>query len=953
MSEQRAQRDRRLIQRTAALLSEDYPLDQLIARLCDALASELVADIVFVGLSVDVTKPLRIAGVSGPRAAEQPIGSFVAETAPAQAAYLAGTPIVLSTHEDFVAYNQRDWNAGGSALLVPVTYGERTLGVVEVLSNREKSFDEQDLRLLQAIVRYLGIAIRNQRADEPAKPRARRVAFAVAIAIVALLISAAIWAYTGVRAQQMVAEARSEAESHLQSTASDLKEHLEDSAQLAVTATVLFHGMPHDRKSNETTLVNLLRSAQSTSVWGVGVWYQPYAFSSTQRLYGPYAHREGGHIVITNEWMRKSYDFPSHDWYKAGIAANGPTVYTLPYFDIDTVYVSAVRAFYGNDGAMEGVITVDSILSQFESQVAHEPYRRSLIYVSSGKTVLLTSRDAELLRFARDRGVAVKNIVPIPRPVLDEFVDSRVGADPESFESVLPVTGWTVHLVVDRAVLFAEVDRFRRLGIVAIVFVWLLAVGAIVAMFYARRQAERALDLERQHVELTREIAERKKAEERLRERAYRDELTRLPNRAFLIGELQRCLEGVRIEAEGRFAVLFIDLDRFNLINDSLGHDTGDLLLAEIAHRLRSTAGPSNVIARLGGDEFVILLPDADNHAATVLADQVLVALRNSFSLSGHELFISASIGIALADGRYSMPEEILRDADAAMYEAKRGGRSTVRVFDQSMHTRALEALAMETDLRWGLARHEIFPQFQPIVSLVDGHIVGFEALARWNHPVRGRVAPDAFIPLAEQTGLVVEIDERILAISCETVGEWLREFPDIYVSVNASAAHLARVDDLAAVRRALEGTRFPPSALRLELTETAVMQRGAKSVETFTRVRDLGVGIMIDDFGTGYSSLGYLQRLPIEGLKIDRSFVGEMMHDEKANEIVRAILAIAKTLHLNVVAEGAETREEVEMLRSMGVEYAQGFYFSHPLDAPDALSLLRNWRDSPLKTFA
>jgi diguanylate cyclase (GGDEF)-like protein len=947
MSEARAQRDRRLIQRTAALLSEDYPLDQLVARLCEALASELSSELAFVALSADVTLPLRVVGASGARAANLDGDAVAAEGTPAHSAYLAGTPISILGPDDLRAYARGADFPIGSGIFVPIPYGERTLGTLAVCSERPGAFDEQDVRLACAIARYLGIAVRNQGGDSgPVSRRGNILVYAIVL-LVALVASTGIWAYVASRTQEVTAEARDGAMTGLRVTGSALSNYIDVSSQLAATAAVLYAKMPHDRRIDENALVELLSSAQSPSIYGVGVWYQPYRFAPGVRLYGPYAKRRDAKIEVTQEWMRASYDFPSHSWYRIGIAARGALAYTEPYFDTDFVYVSAVRAFRDPKGQIEGVVTVDSTLPHLES-LMRNPYARSLTFVTSASgKALLTSDDTAFLAYAAARGAAVKSVTSIPPGMFAAFLSSRAGDDLEDLSVPLPVEGWRLHLAVDRALLFAGALRIRAAGIGAVVLVWLAAFGSIVAIRVARRSAAHTTDLEREQIELTREIADRKKAEERLRERAYRDELTRLPNRAFVIGELQRSLDGLRLEGNERFAVLFIDLDRFNLINDSLGHDTGDLLLAEIAHRLRDVAGADRVIARLGGDEFVVLLPGAGEAEAVELAERVLATVRRPFSVSGHELYVSASAGVALADARYSMPEEVLRDADAAMYEAKRAGRATVRVFDQSMHTRAMEALALETDLRQGLPRGEIYAAYQPIVSLADERVVGFEALARWRQPVRGVVPTEDFIRVAEHTGLIVDIDETVITQACTVARGWIAEFPDLYLSVNVSPAHLMRIDDLAVVRRVLETTAFPAASLRAELTETAIMERGPKSVGIFRHLRQLGVGIMVDDFGTGYSSLGYLQRLPIEGLKIDRSFVSEMMHDEKALEIVRAILAIAKALGLHVVAEGTETREEVEALRAMGVEFAQGYFFSRPLDAEAALAYVRKTRAS------
>lgn len=943
-AEERAQRDRRLIQRTAALLSEDYPLDQLVARLCSALAAELDVEVAVVALSDDAGA-LRVAGCAGPCGDDVRADDSIAHGTPAYAAFVSGTPLILPTRNEISAYSEIVWDGALSMMAVPVAYGDRSKGVIGVYSEREEAFDEQDLRLLQAIGRYLGIAVRNQRGEE-LPPRVRSAPWLpyAAVLVAAVVASAAVWSYVQVRGAQISSGARAYAASRLAGTVSNLNNHIDDSTQLAVTASMLFTGMPHDRPTIENTLISLLQSAQSKSIFGVGVWYEPNYFAPNVRLYGPYAKRIGeGPVRLTYMWMTPQYDFPTHPWYRLGIAAHGALAYTEPYFDTDYVYVTAVRAFRDAAGRIAGVVTVDSTLQQYEGTIGRDPLPRSLVYVSSpSKRVIMSSEDAAYIEFAQVRGVTAKNIGQIPNPVFDEFLASRVGTDAKTFSAPLTTTGWTANLTVDEGVLFADSRRFRALGCAVIATLWALTILTLAAVWYVRHQTGRSAEAEQRQHELTLEVAERKKAEERLRERAFRDELTRLPNRAFLIGELGRALQSIRLAGDGHFAVLFIDLDRFNVINDGLGHDTGDLLLAEIAHRLRAIAGSSSVPARLGGDEFVLLCPDADQADAVRMAEQIMQSLRNPFSLSGHELFVSASVGIALSSPHYALPEEVLRDADSAMYEAKRAGRSTYRIFDQTMHSRALEALSMETDLRWALTRDEIHAVYQPIVALADGRIVGFEALARWKHPTRGIVSPASFIPLAEHTGLIVGIDERILTDVCAVTRPWLDEFPDLYIAVNASAAHLARVDDLAGFRRILEASGYPSHSLRIELTETTVMESRGKAEEIFGRLRELGIGIMVDDFGTGYSSLGYLQRLPIEGLKVDRSFVNGMVTDDKASAIVLAIQAIAQALQLRVICEGVETREELDRLRAIGIEFAQGYYFSPGIEAADALAVLR-----------
>jgi diguanylate cyclase (GGDEF)-like protein len=661
-------------------------------------------------------------------------------------------------------------------------------------------------------------------------------------------------------------------------------------------------------------------------------------------LYGPYAHRTGGGAIqVTLQWMRPGYDFPRHPWYREGIEANGKLVFTDPYFDLDHVYISAVRAFRRSDGQIAGVVTVDTLLTNLETVMRGTASDGSFSYVTAPDgRVVATSDDTGLVSFARARQPNVHDASNLPRSTLLAFAGKIAGDNAERLSTIVPTTRWRVGVAVARHTIEPDGRHLLDITLIAIGGIWLAAIVAVLALLRSGKYARRTRALEAQRRTLELEIAERVRAEERLREYAYRDELTQLANRASVIAQLTSHMEQLRLDADDNFAVLFIDLDRFNIINDSLGHATGDALLAEIAHRLRDLTKAGDLLARLGGDEFVLVMSHATEEKARSRAAEIIRALRHPLWLSGHEFFISASIGIALGDPRYEAPEELLRDADAAMYEAKRSGRSTFRLFDRSMHARAMEQLALETDLRRGISRGEIFVEYQPIFSLSQGRLAGFEALARWRHPTRGRINAETFVPLAEQTGLIVDIDERVMAEACATARSWVDSSPDIFVAVNASAAHLTRIDDLSLVRRALEASGLPPSSLKLEITETAIMEGGEKALGVLARLRDLGVGIVIDDFGTGYSSLSYLQRLPIEELKIDRTFIGAMVHNEKAAEIVRAILAISKALHLRVTAEGVETNEQANRLAVFGVGLAQGYYYGKAMDAAAASELLR-----------
>lgn len=905
MSDARAERDRRLVQRTAALLSEDYPLEQLIERVCDALCAELNAVMAFVALGDD-HRQLRVEG-------------FVSRD-DGRLADVSGRSPALQAYRTLEAVLR----PGGFELAVPIAYRDHALGVL-VLTASSATFDARDEHVVSAIARYLAIAIRNQRLPSIAErgSRSPQVAIATILAIAALL-TAAIVAFTSVRTAASRRAETDAAVARVNDICEEMNRYALDARQLVTSTARSLTNVRGDRARVESTLVAMLRSARSRSVYGVGAFYEPYTFDSKTRWYGPYAHWDASHRpVITYEWMRPAYDFQRQPWYRIGIAAKAHVAFTDPYFDTDYVYVTAARQFRvaGRPG---GVATVDSIVPTL---------RRSIrMQLPQGRFAAITSRDGKVLLTSDGTRPS--------EPQLEAHVREAVGANPAVFAATVPHTGWRVRLWERRDVFDAEARRLQGVAFVAALGIWIAALLTIVVSIRSRRQVRWARALEEQQVTLEREIAERIRAEERLRVHAYRDELTGLPNRAFFMGELAAHLGAFHEDPKNSFGVLFIDIDRFNIINDSLGHATGDKLLQAFGTRLGASARPGEVLSRIGGDEFVLLTRGPGDAARR--GAEILQSLRHPFTVSGLEFYVTASIGVAPADLRYETPDEMLRDADVAMYEAKAAGRATVRSFDRSMRADALERLALETDLRRAIEREEIYAEYQPLVSLADGRIAGFEALARWRHPTRGNVPPDMFIKVAEQTGSIVDIDERIIALAAAAAREWIEEYPELFVAVNFSAAHLARVDDLAIVRRALETANLPASALKIEVTESAVMENSEKALELLLGLRELGVTVVVDDFGTGYSSLSHLQRLPVEELKIDRSFIATMLQNEKSAEIVRAILAIAKTLRLSVTAEGVETREQAERLTRLGVEYAQGLTFGMSV-APDmVLRLLR-----------
>jgi len=441
-------------------------------------------------------------------------------------------------------------------------------------------------------------------------------------------------------------------------------------------------------------------------------------------------------------------------------------------------------------------------------------------------------------------------------------------------------------------------------------------------------------------------VSDRKRAEEQIHHAAFHDSLTGLPNRTRLSDRLSLAVERAKRAPSYRFAVLFVDLDRFKVVNDSLGHDLGDRLLIDLSRRLEDCVRRVDTVARLGGDEFAILLDGIKGPAdATDVAARIQEALARPFDLDGHEFFTTASVGIAYSATGYDRHEDILRDADTAMYRAKANGKARYEVFNTGMHTRAVEALRLESELRRAIEAAEVRPYFQPIVSLETGAITGFEALARWQHPQRGLVSPADFIPLAEETGLIVPLGMSILRQACRQLSRWQGPAddgrPPLTLSVNISVKQFRQVDLVEEIRGILVSSGVEPERLRLEITESALMEDAAGAVEILRQMKAIGVQLSIDDFGTGYSSLSYLHRFPIDILKIDRSFVSRMNTDRESRGIVETIIILANKLGKEVVAEGVELEEHRAALASLSCRFAQGFLFSKPLDAEAATALL------------
>ena len=459
--------------------------------------------------------------------------------------------------------------------------------------------------------------------------------------------------------------------------------------------------------------------------------------------------------------------------------------------------------------------------------------------------------------------------------------------------------------------------------------VWNLTYDAAEALFYASAH----------------ETAVHLCAEEAHLPEVFVDGLTGLPNRSLFLDRLEHTFRRQERRPEMRFAVLHCGVDRFKVINHSLGHRMGDLLLMSVANLIRNTIRPTDMVARLAGDEFGILLEDIRDVSSTLhVVSRIQQKLQLPFALHEHEVFSTVSFGIVASGSEYQQPELMLRDANLAMVRAKEQGGGAYMVFDQDMHDQAVRRLELEMDLRHALERGQFQAYYQPIVDLERQTLAGFEALVRWNHPGKGLISPLEFIPVAEETGMIVALGRWMLEESCRQLRQWRERFPaarELSVSVNLSSKQIVHAQLLEHVRGALAQSGLPPTALKLEITESALMQETERAIALLHALKAMGIRILLDDFGTGYSSLAYLHRLPIDTLKVDRSFISHLHEQENDRHFVETIVQLARRLGQDVICEGVELPRQAEILAAMGVGYSQGFLYSRPVAAHEAEMLI------------
>jgi diguanylate cyclase (GGDEF)-like protein/PAS domain S-box-containing protein len=447
------------------------------------------------------------------------------------------------------------------------------------------------------------------------------------------------------------------------------------------------------------------------------------------------------------------------------------------------------------------------------------------------------------------------------------------------------------------------------------------------------------------------DISELKEAERQIYHQAFHDALTSLPNRALFMEHLRMAIKRTHRRRDYNFAVLYLDIDRFKNVNDSLGHSVGDKLLMSFAERIQDSLRDIDTLSRFGGDEFVILLEDIESISfASNVAERLQQTLEQPFHIDGKEIYAPASFGLVANTRDYDQPEAIIRDADAAMYHAKETGKAKFKIFDKKLHERAIHLLQRETDLRKAIEENQFVTYYQPIVHLETAALVGFEVLIRWQHPSLGIMYPNSFISIAEETGLIIPITSLIVERSCQDLKSWQETVGDtltLSMNVNISSKHFMLPSLLDDIKNVLVDTGLPPEQLKLEITETALMEDADDTIELVHRLKNYGLKLVIDDFGTGYSSLSYLQRLPIDTLKVDRSFVSQITSLKEDNRnIVEAIISLAHRLKMLVVAEGVETPEQYAILRSLRCEYGQGYLFSRPIPKREVDQLIGSIAD-------
>jgi len=698
-----------------------------------------------------------------------------------------------------------------------------------------------------------------------------------------------------------------------------------------------------------------------------------------------------------NPIASKNYDPRQREWYQTAKRVGLPTwspIYSFASSDERVLGISPISPVYDKKGAFQGVLASDLSLAEislFLRNLKLDSGATIFIIETNGK-VIATSSDRSPFAIEENKQERIEitesediSIQQIARHLIQKYQSfDRIENVSSSFtledgtreflqvQSLKDDRGlnWSIGVAIPERNFSERIDRNTRNSILLSILAAIVAIvtGVITSKRVTRpiiRLNQATRDIARGQLDRTIAIKDVKQRElkslaknfnqmiravdrshKQLRHAAIHDRLTQLPNRTFLNEELNKLIGKANFNPQNLFAVLFIDLDRFKIINDSLGHQAGDRLLIHVAKILQLNVRDLDIVARLGGDEFVILLKQIDRiEEATAIAQRILDRLIEPFLIQKQELFISASIGIVFSNCDYNNIENLLRDADTAMYEAKAEGKACYKVFQPIMHEKVKQRLQLEKDLRKAIKKAEFKLFYQPIVDLNSQEIKGFEALLRWQHPARGLISPTECIPILEENRQISEVGLWVLRTACHQIIQWNQQYDkQLTLNVNISAIQFAQPNFLNQIIKIVRETGFQPNKLILEITETAIFKDLERAKLIINKSIDLGIKIAMDDFGTGYSSLSYLYQLPIDKLKIDRSFVRDLETDRDRLEILTAIVNLGNSLKIDVVAEGIETEDQLNMIRQLKCSYGQGYFFSRPLDSQKIPTLFKSF---------
>ncbi|HUA09800.1 MAG TPA: EAL domain-containing protein [Candidatus Acidoferrales bacterium] len=735
---------------------------------------------------------------------------------------------------------------------------------------------------------------------DPDAPRFRRPWYWLAvIGVAAILATTIVIAGARARISQDRLAFDSAQQLRLQRVEQRIENYFSEAIELATFGARTLGPMRGNLPLTQEVVRAVLRSRHNPAVYGVGAFYVPHAFDARYAFVRVFDRALPGGVdesVKELPAIPAGSDYTRLLWFRDAVARPSRPDFEGPYTQDGRTFISVVQGI--SDGSrVVGAMTVDTLSDEFKSLLAGPLARGDVVWIELGRRHL----------------VGTAAIPPGTR-----------------FDRRLPVrfTHAFVHLSADAAPLLQSQSNEISASAGLVGGIWLVAVLFGFGLVQRWRALEREHELTVQQRRLEAQIALAKTVETELRKAAFTDSLTGLPNRSAFLEHAHAVLAGTE---RGSVSIFFIDLDRFNIVNETLGHLAGDDLLRTVGGRLQSLVASGDLVARFGGDEFVIMA--SLEHPPAQAARMLLAHLGEPVLIHGRTIYPQASMGVLTIDDSYSTPEELLRDSDIAMYEAKGRGRGQFAIFDAAMRRRVADASQLEDSLRRAIEHGELEPYYQPIISLVTHRIVGFEALVRWHRADGSLTAAAEFMHFAEQHGFVEAIDTLVFRTVCSQAKTIFDLFPSASIAVNVSTVELASPDLHEMMEPLVTRYELPANRLKLEITETAMMSSNENVRRTIERVRAFGFDLILDDFGTGYSSLSYLQRLPIAGLKIDRSFVEPLLSDPKAVEIVRSIILLAHSFGLTTTAEGVETLEQFQLLARLGVDQAQGFFFSPAVD--------------------